>query len=199
MRTDLLPGTALPGLGPYRLRDYDQLPDEPRFELVFGRLHVTPSPASGHQIVAQVLCRHLEGIADASGGIVFQAPLDVVLADHSVVQPDLVYVSAARLEIVGSRIEGIPDLLVEILSPGSARLDRREKLDLYARSGVQEYWLVDYEARQSEFLINEAGRFVAAPSVTGIYRSRKLPEIYLDVSEFWRQVHARLLRLPPRR
>lgn len=199
MSAELLPETTLPGLGPYRLRDYVELPDEPRCELVFGRLYVTPSPIPWHQIVVQVLCRHLERIADASGGIVFQAPLDVVLADHSVVQPDLVYVSAARLEIVGNRIEGVPDLLVEVLSPGSARLDRGEKLDLYARSGIREYWLVDYEPRQFEFLINEAGRFMAAPPITSTYQSRKLPEIHLDVSEFWRQVQARLLRLPPRR
>lgn len=199
MSADLLTGTPAPGLGPYRRWDYERLPDEPRCELLFGRLYVTPSPISRHQIVAQVLWQHLERIAEAAGGIVFQAPLDVALADHSVVQPDLIYVSAARLEIVGDHIEGAPDLLVEVLSPSTARLDRGEKLDLYALSGIQEYWLIGHDPPQIEFLINEAGRFVAAPPVGGEYRSRKLPEIHLEVSRFWRQVEAKLLRLRARR
>jgi Uma2 family endonuclease len=199
MSAELLTGMPAPGLGPYRRRDYERLPAEPRCELLFGRLHVTPSPISRHQIVAQVLWQQLDRIAEAAGGIVFQAPLDVVLADHSVVQPDLVYVSAARLEIVGDRVEGAPDLLVEVFSPSTAHLDRGEKLDLYALSGIQEYWLVDHESRQIEFLINEGGRFVATPPVAGEYRSRKLPEIHFEVSSFWRQVEAKLLRLPSSR
>lgn len=189
-------GPALPRLGPYRVADYDRLPDEPRCELVFGRFHLTPSPFPRHQIVAQVLCRHLERIAEAAGGIVFQAPLDVVLADHSVVQPDLLYVSAARLELVGNRIEGAPDLVVEVLSPGTARFDRVKKVQLYALHGVQEYWLVSHETRRIDFLVNEASRLVAAPPVTGTYRSARIPELHLDLPKLWRQVAARLQRLP---
>jgi Uma2 family endonuclease len=199
MSADLLAATPSAGLGPYRRRDYERLPDEPRCELLFGRFHVTPSPISRHQVVVQVLCRHLEHLVEPAGGIVFQAPLDVVLADHSVVQPDLVYISAVRLEIVGDRIEGAPDLLVEVLSPGTSHLDRGEKLDLYALSGIQEYWLVDHQSRQIEFLINEGSRFAAALPVAGEYRSRQLPEVHLQVSRFWQQVEAKLLRLPPRR
>jgi Uma2 family endonuclease len=196
MTTGLFTGTAPPALGPYRLRDYDQLPDEPRCELVFGRLHVTASPFSRHQIVSYVLGQLLGRVAEASGGIVLQPPPDVVLADHSVVQPDLVYVSALRLAIVGNRVEGAPDLVVEILSPSTAGYDRSEKQDLYALSGVKEYWLVDHERRQIEFLTNEAGRFVPAPSVKGRYRSTKVPDLHLDVSELWRLVDATLRRLP---
>jgi Uma2 family endonuclease len=186
----------MPALGPYRLADYDQLPDQPRHELVFGRLYVTPSPFPRHQIVAQVLYRHLERIAEAAGGIVFLAPLDVVLADHSVVQPDLLYISAARLELVGNRVEGAPDLVVEILSPGTARFDQGKKLQLYALHGVQEYWLVSHETRRIDFLVNEASRFVASPPVTGTYRSARIPELHLDLPKLWRQVTARLQRLP---
>jgi Uma2 family endonuclease len=196
MSVTLPPETALPRLGPYRVRDYDQLPDYPRHELVFGRLHVTPSPFSRHQITVQVLGRHLERIAKAAGGFAFLAPLDVVLADHSVVQPDILYVSAARLELIGNRVEGAPDLVVEVLSPGTARFDRVKKLKLYALYGIQEYWLVNHEMRQIDFLVNEAGRFVAMPPVGGKYRSAKLPEMHLEVSRFWRRVEATLLRLP---
>jgi len=188
--------TAPPRLGPYRVADYARLPDYPRCELVFGRFHVTPSPFPRHQIVTQVLCRHLERIAETAGGLAFQAPLDVVLADHSVVQPDLLYVSSVRVELVGNGVEGAPDLVVEILSPGTARYDRGRKLQLYALYGIEEYWLVDHERRQIEFLINEAGSFVAAAAVAGKYQSARIPEIHLDLPHLWKQVDAVLLRAP---
>jgi Uma2 family endonuclease len=196
MSATLPAGAVLPRLGPYRVADYDRLPDEPRCELVFGRFHVTPSPFPRHQVVTQVLCRHLENIAEAAGGNAFQAPLDVVLADHSVVQPDLLYVSAARLDLVGNGVEGAPDLVVEILSRGTARYDRGRKLQLYGLYGIEEYWLVDHERRQIEFLIKEAGSFVAAPAVGGKYQSRRIPELHLDLAKLWRQVDARLARVP---
>lgn len=197
MSTGLFTRTAPPALGPYRLRDYDQLPDDPRYELVFGRLYVTPSPFPRHQVVSHVLGELLSRNADISGGLVFEAPLDVVLAEHSVAQPDLVYVSAPRLEIVKEqRIQGAPDLVVEILSSSTARFDRNKKLDLYAFSGVKEYWLVDQKRWQLEFLINESGQFIAAYPVAAKYQSPISPEIQLDVFELWRLVDSRLRRLP---
>ncbi|HEV3076007.1 MAG TPA: Uma2 family endonuclease [Thermoanaerobaculia bacterium] len=184
------------GLGPYRREDYDALPDQPRCELLYGRLYVTPSPTPWHQLVALFLWRHLEGIAEAAGGFAFGAPLDTVLADHSVVQPDVIYVSATRLDVLGKRIEGAPDLVIEVLSPGSARHDRGGKLSLYAEAGVREYWIVDPETRHVEFLVNEDGRFVVSLPDAGVYRSEQIPEIHLDVVAFWREVER---RYPPRR
>jgi Uma2 family endonuclease len=192
MSTSLLTEAPLPALGPYRVRDYDQLPDQPRHELVFGRLYVTPSPFPRHQVVSEVLGQLLDRIADAADGLLLRAPLDVVLADHSVVQPDLLYFSAARLPSVDQRIEAAPDLVVEILSPSTARFDRTKKRNLYAFSGVKEYWVVDQERRQVEFLINAAGSFVAVAPVTGRYRSPGIPEIELDVSQLWQLVDAKL-------
>jgi len=179
------------GLGPYRREDYDALPDQPRCELLYGRLYVTPSPTLWHQHVAMFLWRHLESIAEAAGGFACAAPLDTVLADHSVVQPDVIYTSAARLGILGKRIEGAPDLVVEVLSPGSARHDRGGKLSLYAEAGVREYWIVDPETRHVEFLVNEDGRFVVSLPAAGVYRSEQIPEIHLDVAVFWREVERR--------
>jgi Uma2 family endonuclease len=180
------------GLGPYRLEDYDALPDQPRCELLFGRLYLAASPTPWHQMVALYLWRHLESIAEASGGFVSSAPLDVVLADHSVVQPDVIYISAERLEVLlRKRIEGAPDLLVEVLSPGSGRRDRGEKLNLYAQTGIREYWIVDPEMRQIEFLVNEAGRFMVSLPVAGVYRSQQIPEVHLDIAEFWSKAESR--------
>lgn len=181
-------------LGPYRQRDYYELPDEPRCELLFGRLYVMPSPTPSHQVVVSQLWRHLDDIAQVSGGIAFSAPLDVVLANHSIVQPDVIYLSAGRREIVRKRIEGSPDLLVEVISPRTAGRDRVYKLMLYAASGVREYWVVDAGLRWIQFLVNETGRFVVAMPAGDKYQSQSLPEVHLDVADFWRQVET---RLPP--
>ncbi|HVT14914.1 MAG TPA: Uma2 family endonuclease [Thermoanaerobaculia bacterium] len=134
--------------------------------------------------------------ARRSGGFAGLAPLDVVMADHSVVQRDVIYVSAERLPIVGERIEGVPDLLVEVLSPGTARRDRGEKLKLYAESGVPEYWILDAAERQIEFLVNRNGSFVVALPVDGVYRSQALPEVLLDLADFWGEVAISPLELP---
>jgi len=182
------------GLGPYRLRDYEALPDQPRCELLFGRLYVMPAPTLPHQAALQTMWLHFKRIAEASGGRAYLAPLDVALADHSVVQPDVIYVSPERFAVLQQRIEGAPDLLVEVLSPGTARRDRGEKLILYAQSGIREYWIVDHQVRQIEFLVNEAGRFVVALPDAGRYQSQSLPEVHLDVADFWRQVET---QLPP--
>jgi len=183
-------------LGPYRREDYDRLPDQPRCELVFGRLYVTPSPSDRHQTVSLILSHSLLQIAEEAGGRVYTAPIDVVLAEHSVVQPDLVYISAGRLDMVRGRILGAPDLVVEVLSRRTARRDRGEKLSLYARSGVVEYWLVEPDIQQIEFLVSEAGRFVVALPVAGVYRSLALPELHLDLAEFWGRAESLML---PRR
>ncbi len=185
------------GLGPYRRQDYNALPDQPRCELLFGRLYVMSSPTLVHQAMIIVLARHFDDIAQASGGLAYAAPLDVELADHSIVQPDVIYLSAERLGVARPhRMIGAPDLLVEILSPATARRDRGEKLMLYAESGIREYWIADAKLRQIEFLINEGGRFVVALPVDGTYRSQVLPEIHLDVIDLWRRVETRLPSTP---
>jgi Uma2 family endonuclease len=175
-------------LGPYRSSDYEALPDQPRCELIYGRFYVSPSPRTWHQATIFILADRLRRIARPRGGKVFIAPLDVHLADHSVVQPDVIYISAERLSIVQDWIRGVPDLLVEVLSPGTARTDRGEKLRLYAESGVLEYWIIDPLERQIEFLRNEGGRFVVVALEGAVYRSQALPEVELDLVSFWREV-----------
>jgi Uma2 family endonuclease len=185
------------GLGPYRRRDYDELPDEPRCELLFGRFYVMTGSTRAHQTSALLLWRWLDDVAQGAGGVAYAAPFDVELADHSIVQPDVIYISAARLAIQRHhRIVSAPDLLIEVLSPATAHRDRGEKLLLYAQSDVREYWIVDPELRHVEFLVNEAGRFVVTLPVAGKYQSLSLPEVSLDVVELWRQVEARLDRWP---
>lgn len=179
------------GLGPYRRRDHAGLPDEPRCELILGRFYVSPSPSLLHQVVLAVLLESLRASARSVGALALPAPLDVHLADHSIVQPDILYLSAGRRHLAREWVEGAPDLLVEILSRGSVRRDRGEKLDLYARSGVLEYWIVDPVESQIEFLVLQGESYeVVVPR--GVYRSRSLPEVSLDLEETWRAVAAEL-------
>jgi Uma2 family endonuclease len=185
------PASPASTLGPYRRTDYARLPDEPRCELIYGRFYLSPSPTPLHQIVVFLLWRRLEDIASQSGGIALGAPLDTALAEHTVVQPDILYVTAERSSIVCERIEGAPDLVVEVLSPSTARRDRGEKLRAYAELGVREYWIADSAARHIELLVNRDGQFQVVMPLDGVYRSPVLSEIALDLVDFWDEVERR--------
>ncbi len=153
---------------------------------------MSPSPSPLHQTIVLFLCQLLDPVARRTGGIVFVAPLDVLLADHSIVQPDVIYISRERRGIVGERIAGAPDLLVEVLSPHSVHRDRTEKLKLYAESGVREYWIVDPPAQQIDFFVNREGIFQVAVAVDDVYRSAQIPGIEISIVTFWNEVRARL-------
>ena len=182
------PPTPLSRLGPYRDADYRALPDEPRCELLFGRLAVTPGASFEHGEVVALLASLLRDHVEARGGRLAVAPVDVALADHSVVQPDLVWVSAERTNRIGARVEGAPDLVVEVLSPSTARRDRGEKLRLYAESGVTEYWLVDPDAQLFEFLVLGEGRYEVHLPLDGVYRSPAIAGLGLDLTAFWNRL-----------
>ena len=165
---DVLPvvTAAAPLVGPPQGRwtyaDYAALPDDGnRYEIIAGVLYMTPAPGTGHQsISARVVTFLVTHVEFAGLGRVFAAPVDVELAPDTVVQPDIVVVLSANLHrITPSRIIGAPDLVVEILSPGTAGYDRREKQDAYARSGVGEYWVVDPGAQTVELLTLDQGGY----------------------------------------
>ena len=87
-------------------------------------------------------------------GKIYVAPFDVVLSDTDVVQPDVIFVSNQRSDIItADNVRGAPDLVVEILSPATAERDRTLKLDLYAQHGVQEYWIVDPDPKTITVLV----------------------------------------------
>ena len=180
-------------VGPYRRSDYWDLPDEPRCELIYGRFYLVASPRPLHQIVGLLLWRWLDDLAVAGGGQALAAPVGITLADHSVVEPDVIYLArrATSAEIRGE-IAGVPDLLIEVLSPGSVRRDRSLKLRLYAETGVPEYWIVAPTERNVDFLVNRGGRFEIAVPEGNLYRSPVLSGVTLDLAELWRQVDLRI-------
>lgn len=125
--------------------DYVRIPDDGRrHEIIGGRHFVMPAPAVRHQRASMRLSYALyDFVSRHELGEVLAAPVDVVLSPHDIVQPDLVFVGRERSGIVGEQVRGAPDLVIEIVSKTSRRRDEGVKLELYRRSGVQEYWIVD--------------------------------------------------------
>jgi Uma2 family endonuclease len=178
-------------LGPHRVADYLALPDEPRCELIYGRFYMAPAPRVRHQEVTALLYERLRAEVEQTGGRVIFAPVDVVLAEHSVLQPDVVYFSAERCHLVRDRIEGAPDLVIEVLSPETERRDRGPKLRLYAESGVREYWIVDPAVQSFESLVNAGGQFAVALAEDDVYASTVVTGLTVDLAAFWREVDRR--------
>jgi Uma2 family endonuclease len=184
--------TPVSTLGPYRAADYWELPEGERVELLRGRFVVSPAPTTLHQIVVGVLHILLFESARKSGGRVVLGPADVVLDDHSIPQPDLLYVRQQRRGILQTRVMGAPDLMVEVLSPHNSRRDRVDKLNLYAEYGVAEYWIVDPVERQFDFLVNRGGKFEVQPQQDNRYASPVCPELVIDLTVFWQLVDEQL-------
>jgi Uma2 family endonuclease len=124
--------------------EYQSLPEDDRqYEVVSGKLELLPSPTTTHQRIIRRLMRIIEDCCEVDY-IIIHAPVDVILSDNETRQPDILMVHRSREHIIHERgIYGAPDLVVEILSPGSAKRDRVMKKESYARFGVPEYWIVD--------------------------------------------------------
>jgi Uma2 family endonuclease len=129
--------------------NYEQLqrmPDDGRrYELHDGVLFEVPAPSLRHQRVVQHVCEVLREYERATGGLVVASPIDVVLDDYHVVQPDVVFLTRDQSDEVDMReaIRTPPALCVEVLSPTTESVDRGWKLRALARFGVREYWLID--------------------------------------------------------
>lgn len=148
-------------------------------ELVYGVVREPPAPLYGHQsAVTQIGAALVAHVRGARLGLVCVSPIDVILdRDRAlVVQPDVVFVSNERAQIVKDRIWGAPDLVVEVLSPRTARRDRTVKLRWYRHYGVRECWLVDQRARRIEIVDLAAPRARRVVCREGdALRSRVLP------------------------
>lgn len=175
-------------VGPYRAADYWRLPEGEPAELIRGRLIMSPSPSPLHQIVLGQLCRILQRAEDTANGLLLVSPMDVVLSDNTILQPDLLYLKKANRSILRERVEGPPDLVIEIISPGTDRRDRTEKLDLYIKYEVPEYWIVDPNSQVIEFFVLQEGRYVVNQPHEDCYQSSNTPEIEIELKRFWEVV-----------
>lgn len=180
----------------FTYRDYRQWPDDERWELIAGVAYSMSSPSRAHQSVSMEIGRQLANFLRGNPCQVWAAPLDVFFPRvreqdeddvDTVVQPDLVVVCDPE-RVCMRGVWGAPDLVVEILSPSTSRKDLHEKYELYERSGVKEYWVVEPAGRWvQQYALGPDGRF--APEVTwegvGTLESVVLPGFTLAIQELW--------------
>jgi len=131
----------------FNYQDYLQLPENKRYEIIDGDLFMVPSPNEAHQRFLVTLTNIMVNYVRKNKlGSIYCAPFDVLFSEEDIVQPDIIFVSNENRKIITKdNIKGAPDLLVEILSPGTSKRDLGIKKKLYAKKGVREYWIVDPE------------------------------------------------------
>lgn len=184
---DWVPG---PRQGFWTYETYAALPDDGhRYEVVQGVLMMSPAPEPAHQGVIGLIYRHLsECIFSTRQGLVFTGPLDVVFSAQMTVQPDVLVLLKEHLgRVQKTRIIGVPDLAVEVISPSSVTYDRLVKYSIYERAGVPEYWLVNLEEQTIEVFALEEGGFRSLGVFQGeqTLPSRIVPEIGVPVGQFF--------------
>lgn len=127
--------------------DYAEFDDGNRYELVDGCLELmSPGPGSIHQLVSFEIQKRISRTCEKEA-IILCAPLDVILSEREVRQPDLVILLRSNLHrLVPRGIQGPPDIVVEILSPSTAKRDKLSKMVSYAKHGIPEYWIVNHSS-----------------------------------------------------
>ncbi len=185
------PRTPRQGRRPLTYADYLELPDDgKRYEILDGELFVTASPLLQHQQVSGNLYVILRrALADTHQGRVFFAPVDVLLDEHNVLVPDLLFVSTESLDrLEEGRVAGAPDLVVEIASPSTGGIDRTRKAKLYARFGVPHYWIADPATCRLEMFRLDQGEYelAAAGEAPEVLTAPGFPQLELDLGEVFR-------------
>lgn len=190
------PRTSPPTASPTRLMtiaDYEALPDDGRrYELIDGDLIEMPAPSLTHQRFSIRLAARLLQYAEENGlGEVIEAPFDVELPGPDVVQPDILFVSSARLDrLTDRRMVGGPDLVVEIASPSTASHDLGRKRRMYRQAGVGEFWFVDLDARVVTVWRLVNGQYVeVVPDEGGRVHSAVLPGFSVAVAPLFAAAH----------
>ena len=167
-----------------------QLPDDgKRYELIDGELIVAPAPSMPHQDAAWNLAAFLRRADEAGYGKGSFAPCDVVFDAENVTQPDLLFITTARLSIRGrDNVQGAPDLIIEILSPRTRERDLGAKLRLYARYSVAHYWAPDPIAQTVQRYGLEGGSYRELPLLEGddLLTCPLFPGISMPVSQIFR-------------
>ncbi len=171
-------------VGTLTYADLETIPDDGlRRELLDGELIVTPSPRVRHQDLAgDLFVLFKNHLAAHGGGRAFIAPLDIILSDRNVVEPDMIFVAADQAQLITEKnIQGAPALLIEVLS--NPRIDRVRKRDIYERFGIAEYWVVDPDADRIEVHQLRDGRY-GKPAIFepgDVLSYERLPGLSIDL------------------
>ena len=166
--------------------DYANTPDDERYELIEGELIMAAAPNIIHQGIGKRLFRFFIIAEDRGLGWAYFAPVDVVLSDYDVVQPDLLFMLKENAHIITeANVQGAPDLVVEILSPSTAQRDWNEKRDLYAKYGVNELWIADPDTRLVWVMALRDGEYevVGKYGDTQTFSSPTLAGLTIDLRE----------------
>jgi Uma2 family endonuclease len=169
---------------------YDELAlfpeDDLRREIIDGDLVVTPAPGTRHQRAVLRIGATFLAYADQHGGEAFVAPTDVFFTDDNVVEPDVLFIRPDHVgRIEPKYVRGAPDVVVEVSSPSTHRIELVRKLELYQRFGVPEYWYVDLQADRVEIHRLEQGRY-AVPALLrrgDVLTSEQVPGFELPVDD----------------
>lgn len=142
-------------LAKHTVQDYMELPEGGKYQLINGEIIEMPSPIPEHQdIIASLHLLMGSHVTKNKLGKVYFAPLDIFFDDENVLQPDLLFISNENKHIIKERISGAPDLVVEVLSPSTAYYDWEEKMEIYAKFGVKEYWIINPQKKYIEVYKN---------------------------------------------
>jgi Uma2 family endonuclease len=180
--------TTPPRATQFTYADLLRLPEDGlRHEIIDGEHVVNASPNLYHQDVSKRLVFELMVQVEITGrGKVYPAPTDVYFTETNVLVPDILVVVAANRAVLGTaKVEGAPDLVVEILSPSTERNDRKAKLALYRRHGVREYWIVDPDEKVVEQRVLERGEYRLLGRHAASVRLAILPDVAIDLQRVW--------------
>ncbi len=142
--------------------DFMKIPyDGKQYELYKGDLFMVPAPSIRHQDIVVKLDRNLGVFVEKNNlGKLFVAPCDVVFSDNEIVKPDIIYISNKNLSIIKElNIQGVPDFLIEIISPTTSYNDKKIKKQIYEKYGVEEYWIIDPVNETLEVFVLEKGKY----------------------------------------
>jgi Uma2 family endonuclease len=175
----------------YTVDDYLLLEEGAPFQLINYDLIMSPSPIPFHQVISARIMQALLNFLDSrnNNGFLVSAPMDVKFDEGNILQPDILYIAEDRVEdLIKDRIEGAPDLIVEILSPSNAYYDLRQKKDIYEKYGVKEYIIVDPIAQNADLysLMNGAYYLHQKAQKSETLKSLILPSFAIELAKIFK-------------
>ncbi|PKQ69791.1 Uma2 family endonuclease [Raineya orbicola] len=176
----------------YTYQDFhNEFPAETRCEIIDNELFMPPAPNTEHQDISRDLSVEiLLFVRNKQLGKIYIAPFDVILDENNVVQPDIIFISNENLKHLTKRgFEGVPDLVVEIISPSTFYRDSVEKKDLYEQFGVKEYWIVEPANKVIEIFTLQNGKYILHQFIAeqGKVQSKLLQGFEVDLKDIFPQ------------
>ncbi len=162
----------------------DWLTEEAKADLIDGAIYSQSAPEESHERVFALLISVLNAyVVRKKLGIILGPRTVIKLSPYNGTQPDLVFISNANRKLIHSYfVDGVADMIVEIISPSTRHIDRIKKMALYAEHGVREYWLIDPERERAEFFRNERDAWhEMTVEENGLFRSKAVAGFWLKV------------------